>query len=545
MPSSRLPQRLLALLDHPRSATIGEGPEVAVHGVIVIAVAAEVAIRLAGGEQLGAYAAAAGIIAALSTFLMVAAALAEPARAIRLSVAVALANMTGLGVLLAGIPDLVLAPAVLLPQVYLVRLLGVRGAAYGVLGVGLFLAPSLIAGPDEHLAVAATTALLGLGISLVIAVVTRAWSIDREQLAHARAVVDTVIDTVDVGLLLMDAEGRYLVINRQHLELIALAHPEGYPGHEAADTDAPGSPVHIYEADRVTPVPPRQRPSQRAARGEHFESQLVWIGPPDAPNQRAVSASARPVWKADRLDGTLLAYDDVTAAMEALRAKDGFIAMVSHELRTPLTSIMGYLDLALDTPGLPTEAAEHLAVVERNALRLLRLVADLLDVASAADGHVQMVMGTVPLHDLVAESVAELQVFAGDQGLEIITDLEECPPIEADAHRLGQVVENLLTNAIKYAGGSSQVRVRVHPAEDGVRLVVSDDGIGMSRDELDQAFSQFFRSPTLEDQSIAGVGLGLSITRSIVERHGGRIRLESSPGRGTTAVVDLPATGPG
>ncbi|QWC85816.1 HAMP domain-containing histidine kinase [Nocardioidaceae bacterium] len=521
-----------------RSSTIGQGPELLVHLLIMAVLGAEVLARAVTGEEPGALALAAGVVAAIDTVLMAAATRSTRGpRAQTLAFVAALGNLLVFGLLLAAVPDLVAGALVLLTLVYLGRLrhrAGVHAAAGGVLL--LYLGPSLIAGRSD-VAGAAGLAAVGLLLALFVAVATRAWDEDRARLDRQRSVVETLIQTVDVGLVLMDAGGRYELINRRHEEFIRLAYPDGRD-----DEDGP-LPGHVYAADRTTWLPPAARPSVRAAAGEEFSGEVICIGPRGSVQQRAVAVSARAVHdEAGVRQATVLAYHDITEALRALHAKDDFIAMVSHELRTPLTSILGYLDLAQDAPEVPAQVRSHLDVAERNAHRLLGLVADLLDSASHGDSSIELAMQTLRLDRLVAETVAELESYAREHDIEVRCDLEEVPPLVGDGLRLSQVVANLVSNAVKYADSSRVVDVSVRRHEGHARLVVVDRGRGMSPEELEQAFSRFFRSPSLADQSIQGVGLGLPITRTIVERHGGRISLESTPGHGTTATVDLPLT---
>ena len=529
----------LRLLQH--EATIGKGASQRQHVYMVAVVAAEILWRLARGGELtdgrgaivglgfGFFAAAAGLHIVANR---------EWADTTAWCTGAGLCNVAAFGCLFIAAPDLHSSILVLLPLLYIGRLQDLRGGAIATTAaIFLYLLPVIAAG-GPGLDRALTFTMLGVTLAVAIGATSQAWSADLDAMERQSTLIDTMVQTVDIGLVLMDADGRYEVVNRRHHDFIALA----YPAEGGPDGASWGE---VYAADRETWVPPDDRPSHRAARGEDFSGEIIFIGRTGSPEQRGVSVSARSFFDdAGRRQGTVLAYHDITEAMEALRAKDGFIAMVSHELRTPLTSIMGYLDLAAETDGVPDEAARHLDVVHRNAQRLHGLVGDLLDVASAADGRVELAPERVDLAGLVADEVEHLRPYAGRQGVEICTRYAPVPSIEADAHRIRQVVDNLITNAVKYAGGSETVQVEVGDGDLGVKLTVADQGIGMTPQDVEQAFSQFFRSPSLKDQSIAGVGLGLAITRSIVERHGGVIRLDSSPGVGTTVTVELPLSIP-
>ena len=191
---------------------------------------------------------------------------------------------------------------------------------------------------------------------------------------------EAIFDTVDVGLLLLDDQGRYAGMNRRHQELMEVGFPDGHLGRAGQAGEA-------YDADGRTPLTLEQAPSLRASRGEEFDDLRIWIGR-DPETRRALSVSARAVrTESGAITGAALGYTDITDLMRALQVKTEFIALVSHELRTPLTSIMGYTQL-LEDAELTHLARRQLTVIQRNTERLHRLVADLLDVAQHEAGAV-------------------------------------------------------------------------------------------------------------------------------------------------------------
>ena len=265
----------------------------------------------------------------------------------------------------------------------------------------------------------------------------------------------------------------------------------------------------------------------------------MWVGD-DPRTRRALSVSARSVVNEQGdFAGAALAYKDVTDFMRALRVKDEFVSSVSHELRTPLTSIRGYVDLLLEQPGLDDESTQFLGIVSRNADRLDRLVADLLHTAQVDEGPMHVVRTRTDLSSVVRESVEAAQPVADVAGLDLDLEAPEHLWVMVDAQRIAQVVDNLISNAIKY---THQGGVTVQVTEDltRVEVAVSDTGIGIESRDRDRLFTRFFRARHAEEQSIQGVGLGLSITKSIVESHGGRIEVESEIGKGSVFRVRLP-----
>jgi signal transduction histidine kinase len=227
--------------------------------------------------------------------------------------------------------------------------------------------------------------------------------------------------------------------------------------------------------------------------------------------------------------------------LEADRLKDEFVALISHDLRTPLTSIMGYLELILDDDNLTEEQRGFLSVADRNADRLLRLVNDLLFVARFEAGQLDLHPTELDLAAVVRQSVEEAKPRATAGGIQLTCDAGAVSAVQADKGRMFQLVDNLVSNAIKFTPAGGDVRVSVTPVNGVVRLEVADTGIGIEPQEQQRLFERFFRASTASEHQIPGTGLGLYITRAIVEAHGGSIAVRSDPGAGTSFSVELPA----
>ncbi|WP_306635132.1 sensor histidine kinase [Pseudarthrobacter siccitolerans] len=346
---------------------------------------------------------------------------------------------------------------------------------------------------------------------------------DREQL------LGTVMDTVSVTVCALDDKGRTILTNQHQA-----SHPAGAICAEPRAGDGPGLPV--YGIDRKQPLPPERHPRTRAARGEPFTDELVWIG--SGTGQRAYSATCRLIRTPDgRHYGAVLALTDVTALVEALSAKDQFVASVSHELRTPLTSILGYLALAMDDDSLDPDVEHCLGVAKRNAERLLTLVGDLLTTAS---GTVTVTPRPADLAEVAAQSVEAARPRAKAGGVTVHLQAEGPATGRFDPDRLGQAIDNLVSNAIKYTPSGGSVTVRVSTSGQNLTCEVADTGAGMTEEDLAQAFTRFFRTAKAHSSAIPGAGLGLAITRAIIENHRGSITLTSTHGKGTTATITLP-----
>ncbi|MFP5311529.1 MAG: sensor histidine kinase, partial [Actinomycetes bacterium] len=297
----------------------------------------------------------------------------------------------------------------------------------------------------------------------------------------------------------------------------------------------------IFGQDRRTLLPRDRRPISRAMAGESFADYLVWAG--EGGEQRAVSTAARPLVSEDgQLTGAVVVYSDVTGWVESLAANRELVSNVSHEFKNPLNAIVGNIDLVLDEAGsLPQQLTERLLVVQRNAERLLDLVADL---AASASTTLNVHPKRTDLASLVETSLSSAQASAQRSHVAIASEVPSPLWAYADPLRIGQVLDNLVSNAIKYSPDGGTVNVSAQADRQWVRLSVTDTGMGMSSEDAARAFNRFFRADSAQQADIPGAGLGLSITQMIVERHGGSITCQSGEGQGSTFTVTLPAEGP-
>jgi PAS domain S-box-containing protein len=229
------------------------------------------------------------------------------------------------------------------------------------------------------------------------------------------------------------------------------------------------------------------------------------------------------------------------AAAELERAKSEFLGSISHELRTPLTSILGYATLLrADAGGPPGPQYEHIEVIERNATRQLRLVEDLLNIARISAGEFELRRQPLDLAQLVHDEVEALQPDAAAAGLTLDVVAEGPLAVMGDADRLTQVVANLVSNSIKFTPAGGQVKVGLRVAKREALVCVEDNGPGFDADELPHLFERLYRGVDVKDRQISGAGLGLAISRSIVEAHSGRIEARDSELGGACFEVVLP-----
>lgn len=238
-------------------------------------------------------------------------------------------------------------------------------------------------------------------------------------------------------------------------------------------------------------------------------------------------------------DMTLILFRDVTVEREAERLKSEFIAAVSHELKTPLASILGFSELLLDDNYSSAELKEFLENIQYSSLRLKDMVNNLLDTSRLEAGRFTVYRQPVDLQFILAQTARSFAGVAKLSQIHFIWEFDPLPIIKADPERVGQVVGNLLSNAFKFCPreGTIWLRARSHG---GVLLEVEDTGPGIPLEEQGQLFNRYSRTQSAISRGIVGTGLGLYISKAIVEAHQGRIWVESEESQGAKFSMWLP-----
>lgn len=241
--------------------------------------------------------------------------------------------------------------------------------------------------------------------------------------------------------------------------------------------------------------------------------------------------------------GAVTTIRDVTVEREAMQMKNEFVSTVSHELRTPLTSIKGYIDLILDgEAGEVNEIQqEFLSIVKENSDRLVELINDMLDISRIESGRIVLKIQPLDVGERIAGAVNTFRAVLDQQGRTIQVDVaEDLPKAAGDPDRVGQVLINFISNAIKYSPDGGNVTVRAEVVEERVKVSISDEGIGIAPEDQGRLFTQFYRVDSSLTREIGGTGLGLSICKSIIELLGGEVGVVSEPGSGSTFWFTLP-----
>ncbi|MEU0557888.1 GAF domain-containing sensor histidine kinase [Dactylosporangium sp. NPDC006015] len=238
--------------------------------------------------------------------------------------------------------------------------------------------------------------------------------------------------------------------------------------------------------------------------------------------------------------------DTADRLRELDRLKDSFLASVSHELRTPLSSVRGYIEVLLDEDEAtndPETVRRFLAVMQRNADRLLRLIDDLLLVARLHETGLQLDMVEIDLAELAYQASLTSRPIAEHKRLSLTARTDHPVPTTGDPERLAQALNHLLFNAVKFTPAGGHVTIAT-TAEPQPTLTIADTGVGVPAEDLPHVFDRFHRSSTADHLAAQGAGLGLTIVKAIIEAHHGDITVASIPGQGTTVQLTLPATAP-
>jgi signal transduction histidine kinase/DNA-binding response OmpR family regulator len=367
----------------------------------------------------------------------------------------------------------------------------------------------------------------------------------QQELERSTAVLGAILERMNDGVLAGDAEKKILVANPAARRILGL------------DTRGPGWMAQVRQylrlADGVTALGPDDGPLRRAVMGEVFEDLELFVLPGPGREGAYIECSGAPLAneRGESLGG-MVVFRDVTErrrgeaslrqakdeAVAATAAKSEFLANMSHEIRTPMNGILGMTELLLET-GVTRAQREYLDLVKSSADSLLDVINGILDFSKIEAGRMELDPQAFALRDSVGDTVRALAVRAHQKGLELACRFEEAVPdrVVADAGRLRQVIVNLVGNAVKFtARGEVVVEVGCDPAGPGeatLRVSVRDTGVGIPADKHAAIFESFTQADGSTTRQFGGTGLGLAISARLVALMGGRLWVESAPGRGS------------
>jgi PAS domain S-box-containing protein len=357
--------------------------------------------------------------------------------------------------------------------------------------------------------------------------------------------LDAVLESSNDGIIMFALDDRLAVVNRAWSNLFGLA-----------EADALGLPYQALFA-QITPridQPDRfiETLTTLFAKPHHEASGEIAIR---CPEYHALVWYSVPVrTRAGTSLGRLVFFRDATRERQADQMKTEFVSIVSHELRTPLTSIKGFTDLILegDAGAISPTVREFLELVKTSADQLVAITNDIMETSRIEAGRIALNLQPVVAAEIVYITADSIQPLLADKRQTLTIDLASDLIVCADRDRLMQILNNLLSNAHKYTPPDGQIRVYARraagpepsaadaPAGRYLVVGVADNGIGISPQDQEHLFTRFYRIASTETQGISGTGLGLHITRSLVELHGGAIWVESERGRGSTFFFSLP-----
>ncbi len=263
--------------------------------------------------------------------------------------------------------------------------------------------------------------------------------------------------------------------------------------------------------------------------------------------KRVVKARVSPVIDAEgHYIGRVLAMHDITHEREIDQMKNEFVSTVSHELRTPLTSIKGYVDLILDGDAgdINEIQEEFLRIVKENSDRLVEMINDMLDISRIESGRIRLKVEPVDMTESIEGAVDSFRAVLNQTGRNVKTRVpEHLPLVAVDRDRVGQVLINLISNALKYSPDGGDVTITAKHTDGFVQVSVADKGMGISREDQKKLFTKFYRVDSAMTREIGGTGLGLSIAKSIIELLGGSMSIRSKLGEGSTFSFSVPVAG--
>ncbi|MFW6183113.1 MAG: ATP-binding protein [Chloroflexota bacterium] len=357
-------------------------------------------------------------------------------------------------------------------------------------------------------------------------------------LAEEVAKIQSILESIADGVLVAEADGTVIVAN------VPAAHILGVPRQLLV-----GKTVYELgrrfgqEADQWA-----QTISEWTRHAASLEPHTVFKDRMQI-EERIVSVHVSPVFANHRYFGTISIFRDITREVEVDRMKSEFVSTVSHELRTPMTSIKGYADLLLmGAAGKVSEPQlRFLDVIKKNADRLKTLVDDLLDISRIETGKTQLNLQPVDIPQLIKDVVNNHlvgRVQHEEKEINVSIDVApSLPLVNADPEKVTRILTNLVDNAFNYTPAGGEITVGATHEDQFVWLSVRDTGIGISEENQSKIFERFYRVEEEDVQETPGTGLGLSIVRSLVEMHGGELRLQSDLGAGSTFTFSLPCVG--
>jgi two-component system, OmpR family, phosphate regulon sensor histidine kinase PhoR len=345
-----------------------------------------------------------------------------------------------------------------------------------------------------------------------------------DRLAKNLAETEALLGGMEEGVLILDLNGRIKNINRS----MGVILPQTYP------TDLGKHYLEVFRDPELNDLIQATLAEKKGYRRS--------LAPLAQPGRTFQVQSSLVQYAENGAEGVIVVFHDVTDLKRLERVRQDFVANVSHELRTPLTAIKGYVE-ALRDGGLQdsVQAEQFLQVIQRHSERMDKIVSDLLLLSEMESADRILQIEAVHIPELIGAAMETLRPLAEGKKQSLkVEPLEGLPTLRADGQKLHQVMINLLNNAISYTPEGGSITVEARPVSEGVEVSVIDNGIGIPPADLPRIFERFYRVDKGRSRELGGTGLGLSIVKHIVEAHGGQVRVESKPGKGSRFTFFLP-----
>lgn len=371
-----------------------------------------------------------------------------------------------------------------------------------------------------------------------LAVLNLLEDIDREKrdASDARARMEAVISSIADGVVVVDDQLRIVMCNPAAEEMSGLAGTK-YAGESWEN-------LHTCENLDGTPLPTEQHPMQLAmASGKPVHKSLFLTR---NGGKLPISVSSSPVFSQDRASGAVAVFRDITTEYQLDRAKSEFVSIASHQLRTPLTAINWYAESVADGDygDLTKDQIEPVQAIRDSSKRMSKLINALLNVSRIETGNLRIAPVPSDLPEIVQEVLSETELQWKEKKLKIeFTPDKKLPQITADRNLVKIVLQNLLTNAIKYTPAGGKVTIDIRTEGKDIVSTVTDSGIGIPISSHSRIFQKLFRAENASKNAIDGTGLGLYVAKAIVEQSGGTIGFTSKENEGTTFRFSLPLVG--
>lgn len=382
---------------------------------------------------------------------------------------------------------------------------------------------------DEVVSIPTDTVRLLSRITLLLH--TRQLSVETEQL---RAELDATVNSIADGVIVYAATGDILHTNQAAERLL------GYTVQERAESVAERWLTRHAKTPDSLPIPPEAIPTQRALQGEVVHGVIVMF-PQAVIGDLWLSVSAAPIRTPDgQTHGVVATYTDITALHHLQEQQKALLQTISHDLRAPLSVIKGHEQVVastLEEQGVNGTIQQSLASIDRSVNRMDGMIQDLVDATRWESGQLELQREAVNLPRYLADLLQRMSMALDTTRIQMAVPAD-LPLVSADYARLERILVNLLSNALKYSDPGTPVCLRAWQEEGEVVVAVSDQGRGIAPEDMPHLFQRFYR--TADSRKVEGIGLGLFITRMLVEAHGGRIWVKSEVGKGSTFYLTLP-----